>query len=95
MKKIIIEFTDEEYKAMEASVIEGPEAWVNHMAHNRARKAMDNIIERETTHRAKALSKAEKEAIIKPMQLETAKARNAREKTEIEAKLKDNVSKKG
>ena len=87
MKIITVELTDEEYKVMEACIIEGPDAWVNNMAHNRARQAMDSIIERETTHRAKALGQAEKEAIIRPMELETAKDRNAREMAEMEAKI--------
>ena len=89
MKTITFSISDEEYKVMEAGIIEGPEAWIGHMAKDKARKLMDRIIESETSYRAKALDPAEKEAMIRPMTLEAAKDRNAREMSEMEARIKE------
>lgn len=95
MKIVTVKFTDEEYKAMEAEIVEGPETWTIHAGKNRARQAMDSIIERETTHRAKALDLAEKEAIIRPIELESAKARNDRKLAEMEAKFNKPIAPTG
>lgn len=88
MHTITIILSDEEFKAIESRKIEGAEAWIKHAAAELTRKCMDRVIEENTTHRAKALSHEEKAAIIKPMKLESAKDRNARELAEMEAKIK-------
>lgn len=88
MNTITIILSDEEFKAIEAVKIEGADAWLTHAAKDLARRCMDRVIESNTTYRAKALNEAEKQAIIKPMELESAKDRKAREMAEIEAKIK-------
>lgn len=71
MQQIIVQLSDEEYKAIN-NVIADVTAWVQNAISNRARQAMDEIILRDTTTNPKKLTPAEKQNIISTLPLKPA-----------------------
>ena len=83
MKKYTIQVSDEEEKAL-LTELEDIQLHMETIVHNLARMAMGRIILKCTDKNPQKLSHKAREALIKPMKLETIVERIAREKVELE-----------
>jgi len=75
MKTITLEISNEEYKAMEATV-PSVEEWIGHALKNKIRQCVDRIFEEYSDKRANRVSMEEKLAVIRPLDLTIRKARD-------------------
>lgn len=84
----------EDVVAVEAYV-EDFALWVINAIQGKVASRRKAVINEHTNYNASKLELSEARTQIRKLTLESAKARNAREQAEIEAKFKANVSKKG
>lgn len=82
MKQFTIEINDAEEKALLTDMVSIQE-WLDNAIHEKARRVIDTIIEKETDRRAKKVPVEEKHNLIREMMLETAVERNARFEAEM------------
>lgn len=80
-----IKTTPEQEKAMSYIALD-PQEWIQNAWDNRARQAMDEIVETYTDRLARKVSVAEKKQIVKDTKIETAKERNTRAEKELFSK---------
>ena len=74
MKKFTVEVSETEEKALLVVMVDIQE-WIDNAIHNRARQAIDMIINDRTDKQAKKIPLTERDKIIKGLVLETAKER--------------------
>jgi len=74
--QIIVEITDEEKKGLEY-VAFSIQAWVDNAIHNRARQAIDQIVNEHSDKQAKKIPLAEKLSIVRNANIKTAAQRQA------------------
>ncbi len=74
MKKLTINYTDEQMKAMEY-VAFSPQEWIQNAWDNRARQAMDEIVQEHSDKQPKKLPLEEKLRIVREAKIKTARER--------------------
>lgn len=84
MSQFIIKINDAEEKALLTNMVSIQE-WLDNAIHEKARRVMDRIIEKETDRQPKKIFFDKKCEIIRDIQLETAIERNAKFLAEIGA----------
>ena len=77
MGELKVSYTDEQMKVMEHIAL-SPQEWIQNAWSNRARQAMDEVIEKTTNKNPKKISLAEKLQIIQNTDIETAVERQAK-----------------
>lgn len=77
MKQFTIEINDAEEKALLTNMISIQE-WLGNLIHEKARRVIDTIVEKETDRQPKKIPVAEKHNLIRGLVLETAVEKNAR-----------------
>ena len=77
MPQYIVEINDVEEKALSTVMISIQE-WVDNAIHNRARKAINTIVEEVTDKQASKLSIEEKQIIVRDAVIETAAEKQAK-----------------
>lgn len=80
----IVTLTDEETKALSTEVLD-IQKWINHIAHDRARQAIDRVVNKHSIYQASKLTEPEKLDIIKKTKLETAAQKAARTERELKS----------
>lgn len=66
MGQLIVEYTDEQLQAIEATIL-NPQEWIQHAWNDKARRCMERIIEAETNLQACKLSEQEQADKIKEL----------------------------
>lgn len=77
MGQLTITFTPEQMKAMEYVAI-SPLEWIQNAWDNRARQAIDQIVEEQSNIQPRKLKPEQKHKFIRSAELETAREREAR-----------------
>ncbi|MEE8208024.1 MAG: hypothetical protein V3T88_03595 [Nitrosomonadaceae bacterium] len=83
MKQFMVTISDEEEKALLTIMVDIKE-WIQNAISNRARQAIDTIVQGQTDKQPKKMFKGDKEQIINSLVLKTAKEKNK----EFETKLR-------
>jgi len=83
MPQFTVTISEDEFKALEWDIVDVQE-WIQNAISEKARRTMDTLLEQRTNLNYKRASKAEKEAEVGRMDLETAKERNKRLEKEME-----------
>ena len=74
--KIIVEITEEERKALEYIAYD-VQAWASNAVHNRARQAIDQIVEENTQYKANRITLSQKIKIVREAKIKSAAQRAA------------------
>lgn len=82
MPKFTVKVSDEELKALEWDIYD-VQKWIQNAISEKARRTMDTLVEQNTTYNPRKLPKAEKEKIVKELDLESAKERTDRIEREV------------
>lgn len=77
MAQFTVTINDAEEKALLTDML-SIQDWLDNAIHNKARRTIDSIIQKETDRQPKKLSVAEKHNLIREMELETGAEQNAR-----------------
>lgn len=85
MGQLTINFTEEQWKAMEYVAL-SPQEWLQNAWDNRARQAMDEIILNHTEKRPEKLSPQEKIELVRITPIETARQRHEKMMKEMNKK---------
>lgn len=75
MITVLVELTEQEFKAMEF-LVDDPEQWIIDAAKNKALQAIELYVKESSDKQPEKLTELEKEAIVAAGSLETAKVRN-------------------
>ena len=77
MGEYTVSLSTEEEKALSTELL-SVQDWLNHIIHDRARRAIDNIILTHSDKQANKLISSERAQIVRDAEVETAAERNAR-----------------
>lgn len=85
MPQFTVTVSDDEFKTLEWDIYD-VQKWIQNAISEKARRTMDTLIEQNSNLNPKKISKAEKQDIIRGLNLETAKERSDRFEKEMKEK---------